>query len=1206
MAAFHSTEDKALRLEASQSSAGGKSAKQPMENPRWFSRSLTLTEGRTRPTPRFLGGLLSSRAALRHFALLLVAAAHLAMPARGADGLPGSFATPPDSARPGVYWYFMDGNLSREGMTRDLESMKAVGLGHLVFLEVNVGVPRGPVGFLSEQWQDLFAHAVREAERLGIEITLGSGPGWTGSGGPWVKPEQSMQHLVASRTELRGPGKCDQKLPVPPPRRPFFGHVPSQMKAGWEGFFKDVAVLAFPTPTSAGKVPDVDEKALVYRAPFSSQAGVKPYLDAPAEFPSDAPGSTVPREKILDLTSRLQADGTLNWDIPPGNWTVLRFVSRNNGASTRPAPEPGIGFECDKFDTAALDAHFEDYVGRLLKKVGPRKPGAGWTMLHIDSWEMGAQNWTPKWREEFQRRRGYDPLPFYPACVGDVVGSRELTERFLWDLRMTGSELVVENHAEHLKKLGRRHGFTLSIEPYDMNPSCDFDLGAVADVPMCEFWSVGFQTSFSVQQASSIAHIMGCPVVAAEAFTGAPGEDWKLYPGALKNQGDWAFASGVNRLTYHTFAHKPDEARPGMVMGPYGVHWDRGQTWWPMAGEYHRYIARCQEVLRHGQTVADVLYLMPEGAPNIFQPPASAFAGTSRLPDRRGYNFDGCSPTALMKLASVRDGRVVFPSGASYRMLVLPNFPTMTPELLNKLESLLRAGATVVGAPPKKSPSLVNHPACDREVAAKAEKLWGALTPPAQQTARPVGQGRIVWGGALNGGATAENAAISGAKWIWYPEGEPAASAPMASRWFRREFTVPAGRKLVSARLEMTADNSFAASVNGTPVGEGDNFHQVVGMDVTSALKSGANVLHVRADNGGDAPNPAGLIGALRMKFADGSEETIATDAQWAVSRTEAPAESAKPAKVLGAARMSPWRLNSAPASPALYPHYDLTADLLREMGVPPDFSSPGPVRYTHRSTEEREIFFVANRSDKPVRTTATFRVADRAPELWDPQTGTTRALPEFTHAGGLTTIPLSFDALESFFVVFPKPGAAAATKATARANFADPAVVGTLEGAWEVSFDPAWGAPGPVRFESLEDWTKRAEPGIQHYSGIATYRKTFDLPGSQAPDPKARIHLDLGTVQVMARVRVNGQDCGVAWTAPWRVDISRAVRATGNTLEIEVANLWPNRMIGDAKFPAKTYTRTTYRPFKASHALLPSGLLGPVRFMGATEPAGR
>ena len=608
------------------------------------------------PLNKALGAPASGTASLRnpsqsrdrrsHFLLLLLLLDTLFLRV-AADPIADSFANPPDSARPGVYWYFMDGNLSREGMTRDLESMKSAGLGHMVFLEVDVGVPRGSIDFLSETWQDLFVHAVREAERLGLEITLGSGPGWAGSGGPWVRAEQSMQHLVASKVEIRGPGAVNLTLPVPPPRRPFFGEVPSRMRAEWESFYRDVAVLAFPTPTVPATIPDIDEKALYYRAPFSSQPGVKPYLEAPADHPETAPGSAITPAGIVDLTDRLGPDGALDWQAPPGGWTILRFVSRNNGASTRPAPAPGLGFECDKFDASAFDAHLDRYIGVLLNKVGPRKADRGWTMLHIDSWEMGAQNWTPKFREEFLKRRGYDPLPYYPAYLGYLVGSHEETERFLWDLRLTGQDLVLEHHAGHLKSRAHQHGFTLSIEPYDMNPTCDFDLGAVADMPMCEFWSLGFNSTYSCHVASSIGHVFGRPVIAAEAFTGAPGEDWKFYPGHLKNQGDWAFCTGINRLTYHTFAHKPDEGRPGMVMGPYGVHWDRGQTWWPMVADYHRYITRCQYLLRQGRTVADILYLMPEGAPNVFQPPASAFAGTPDMPDRRGYNFDGCSPKAL-------------------------------------------------------------------------------------------------------------------------------------------------------------------------------------------------------------------------------------------------------------------------------------------------------------------------------------------------------------------------------------------------------------------------------------------------------------------------------------------------------------------------------------------------------------------------------
>ena len=268
---------------------------------------------------------------------------------------------------------------------------------------------------------------------------------------------------------------------------------------------------------------------------------------------------------------------------------------------------------------------------------------------------MGAQNWSSDFRAQFRKRRGYDPLPYLPAYSGRIVGSLERSERFLWDVRRTSNELIVENHAGRFKELGRKAGFDLSIEPYDMNPAADLDLGAVADIPMGEFWSDGFgyNSAFSCIEAASIAHVHGRPVVGAEAFTAEAAEAWKLHPGALKNQGDWAFAMGINRFLYHTFASKSffDGLRPGMTMGPYGVHWDRGQTWWPMAGAYHRYITRCQFLLSQGRTVSDILYLAPEGAPHVFRPPASALAGTAVLPDKRGFAFDGCSPSALLELA---------------------------------------------------------------------------------------------------------------------------------------------------------------------------------------------------------------------------------------------------------------------------------------------------------------------------------------------------------------------------------------------------------------------------------------------------------------------------------------------------------------------------------------------------------------------------
>ena len=1129
------------------------------------------------------------------------------------DSLAVNFQKPPASARPWVYWFIMDGNLSREGITADFEALQAAGIGGVIIMEVSVGIPRGLVAFMSDQWCDLFKHAVEEAERLGLEITLNAGPGWTGSGGPWVKAEQSMQHLVASAVEVAGPAHINKLLPRPEPRKPFFGSagLPHELIQARNDFYADVAVLAFPSRQDESRLADVDEKALYVRAPYTSRPGVKPYLAAPATHPEFPPDAIIPRGGVIDLTERLADDGHLSWKVPVGNWTILRFGRRNTGANTRPAPQPGLGLESDKFDTAALDAHFDAFVGKLLRAIGPRPAEciSGWTMLHIDSWEMGAQNWTAGFRGQFQRRRGYDPLRYLPAMTGRVVESLEVSERFLWDLRLTAQELVIENHAQHLKRLGRRHGFGLSIEPYDMNPTSDMTLGSVADVPMCEFWSrgYGFDSDFTCYEAASVAHTLGRPIVAAEAFTANSREAWQLFPAAMKEQGDWAFCTGINRLVYHRYAHQPWlDRRPGMTMGPYGVHWDRTQTWWPMIAAYHQYVARCQFLLRQGSPVADICYLVPEGAPHVFRPPQSALSVEH---DRRRYRFAGCTPETLLAHAVVKDGRIVLSSGTSYRLLVLPAFDTMTPSLLGKITDLVKAGATTVGGPPRKSPSLSGYPECDQQVQTLATALWGNATQPDVVVERSVGRGKVVWGGELQAAADEPLAprVIRQAKWIWHPEAKGGTSPPPTTRFFRRVVTIAENKRVRAARVEITADNDFRLWVNGRMALEGSNFHQVFTAKVGASLKPGKNFLAVEAINGGDGPNPAGLIAALKINYHDGSSQEMVTDQSWRVS-TKVQQDWHLPGHAssewgdvveLGPMAAAPWHLKpTQTVFPDLYPEYSATAALLEKQGVPPDFESGEAIRFIHRRTEEADIYFVASALPESVETTCTFRASGARPELWDPISGTRRDLPQYEERGGRTDVPLRFEPHQSFFVVFPKQASENTSTPRSDRNFPPLSQIAEIRGPWDVSFDTKSGGPNHVQFPILQDWTQRSEPGIKYYSGIATYRNTFDLP-DKTQRPAQPLFLHLGEVHNMARVRLNGHDLGVVWCAPWHVEITDALKPHGNRLEIDVANLWPNRLIGDqSQPPEKRVTWTTWNPYRTDSPLLPSGLLGPVVLM--------
>jgi len=558
-------------------------------------------------------------------------------------------------------------------------------------------------------------------------------------------------------------------------------------------------------------------------------------------------------------------------------------------------------------------------------------------------------------------------------------------------------------------------------------------------------------------------------------------------PYLLKNQGDWAFSTGINRFVFVRFTHQPwPDQYPGMAFGPHGTHWDRTLTFWPLVNDYHRYLSRCQFMLRQGKYVADICYLLPEGAPNVFVPAPSAFTGDKWTPDRKGYNFDACPPNALIELAEVRNGKIVFPSGAAYHLLVLPEVQAMTPGLLQKIESLVKAGAKIVGSPPKKSPSLSGYPACDQEVINLVEQLWGSMEIPSKVSKHKYGLGTIYWGGEL--------AETDAANYALDP----------------------------SADMILDEQNSDYAE---------------------------------------------GLFGHDGIR----------------------------------------------PGSP--YPDYEVTANLLREMKLVEDFSSDAALRYSHLQDAERDIFFVANTMEKFTETTCRFRTERGKPELWDPVTGEIRPLPVFEQANGITSIPMEFDAFQSYFLVFPEKGNICGTGKESGENFTHLTDLMEVEGAWSVSFDPVWGGPGDVKFETLVDWTERPEEGIRYYSGIASYTNSFEMGKLPYPDDQSRIFLDLGKVMDMAGIRLNGKELGVVWTAPWQLDITEALQAGENLLEIRVANRWINRLIGDEFLPfdgvqngqlpewltsdkARTsgrYTFTTFNCFTKESPLQPSGLLGPV-----------
>ena len=952
---------------------------------------------------------------LKRFLLRLVAIAVIAAPlvASAQASLEAGWQNPPNDARLRAYWWWLNGNVTKASITHDLEEMKAKGFGGAVLIDAggaaqegNDNVPHGPT-FFTPEWRELYKHAVREADRLGLEMSLNIQSGWN-LGGPTVTKEDAAKKYVWSELKIAGGTNVQIKLPLPKPR---------------EDFYRDTGIVAYRINHSAKPVPLTNwkQKAL--------QESLRPF-STPDSSPLFAEISATPGEAdtkaadVLDLTKNLSADGTLRWDAPAGDWQIFRFgYTIGDRAYVSTSSDGGGGFAVDVYSATAFQNYWDKIVEPLILDAGPL---AGKTLkyLHTDSWEIELANWTPTFRDEFQKRHGYDLTPWLPVLAGRIVNSRAESDRFLFDYRKTLGDLAIDNHYRLFRDNAHKHGLGIHPEsggphavPIDAQRCLGWD-----DVPMSEFWAwswmhrIGDENRFFVKQPASAAHTYGHEITQDEGFT-TIGPNWqeKIWDN-LKPSFDKALCEGMNRLVWHAFVCSPDETGiPGQQYFA-GTHLNPKVTWWEKSAPFFSYIDRCQFMLQQGNFSADVLYYYGDHVPNFAQLKKSDPAHI-----QPGYDYDVITEEALIERASVRDGKIFLPDGINYRVLVLPERDQISLPVLKKISELVKAGATVIGPKPERGETLENYAATDAEVSTLADELWGGK----------IGAGRVIAG------------------------------------------------------------------------------------------KTAREVL-----------------------LADG----VPPDCEF---------------------------LNAA--------------------GVPLD--------YIHRSANDAEIYFVANRAtNAETALTAAFRVTGKAPELWNPVTGEHKFATSYEEKSERTYVPLDFAPCGSWFVVFREPASKHPTTSYDNSLILKP--VQEISGAWTVHFDPKWGGPETAQFDALASWPTRPEPGIKFYSGTAIYEKTFDLPAAQLKTQNSKLFLDLGDVREIAEVKVNGQSCGTVWCPPWRVDVTDAVKAGDNKLQIEVVNFWPNRIIGDAGLPPEQrLTRTNIRKLTAKTPLEPAGLFGPVQLLEATGP---
>lgn len=1124
-----------------------------------------------------------------------------------------SFQTPPKDARPQVWWHWMDGNVSKEGIRKDIEWMKRNGIGGFHQFDAGgVNMPRAAkvkLPYLSDGWKDAFRFALNLADSLDMDVTIASAPGWSSTGGTWVKPEDAIKKLEWRSIDTRG-GKISVQLPdLYNVVGPYQDYHTDNDRIKIEPYGKDLYVLAVRLPYSdksmnalgaqvsksestisvefrkpqtiksltlktmamgdrprTGKpecrnILECSDDGLKWRKVCDIEPTVLPYLTVNVP-PTCAQFFRVKGEKleslelftvmkinhsqelggfgiihdfwkyhtpyskdairtsdIIDLTGKMTADGKLECSLPAGRWRIYRFGWSITGKINHPASPEATGLEVDKLDPDAWMRYFRTYLDLYKDAADGMLGEKGIRYLLVDSYEAGAYTWTPKLAKEFKARRGYDLLPWLPVLAGEIIGSSQMSERFLWDWRRTLGELFCENYDrinEIVNEYDLAGRYTESHEASRAYTGDGMDPKIKATIPMAAFWMENTPTGSAVpsaicdiRESASVSHIYGQRLVAAESFSvnGDEGRAYTYCPENMKYIADVGLSAGVNRFVIHESASQPnDQYLPGLQLFRYGQWLHRNETWGEYAWVLTDYLARSSSMLQQGNSVADILLYYGEDLNITGLYGGQAFSSLPQVPD--GYNYDFANPTVLRSGIKVENRTLVAPSGARYRVLWLDrNCEVMSLDILKKIKEFADAGVIICGKEPK---SCAGLKADDRAFASIVDDIWHS----------------------------------------------------------RRKNVFAKGLEDCLRRSGIQPD--FRATVT-SPVAE-----------------------------------PVVRHSSPTIKATGGSAG-----------------------------------------------HFDKLSDQENAVEAPanaPD--SYGDFKYVHRTLpDSTQIYWVRNFSGKDSNVELSFRDGGKFAAIFNPENGdVTDADVKFGNGRSTVSLPLlSADArfvvlsnrpqikvtIDTVFVnttdttmictsdsteVHPVDSLVSAghfdtSASSAQRKLSDQGIslrdqqnsvaepveattIQTVTSTWQVHFDQKNGGTADEEFPELVSWTRKENPIVKYFSGTAIYKTTVTIDSTQLAT-SARIFIDLGVVKNIADLSINGTPAGVLWKAPFRTaDIKPLLKEGDNLLEIKITNVWRNRMIGDVQ-PGEKHPVTAIRRFyKSTDKLLPSGLLGPVRII--------
>lgn len=949
--------------------------------------------------------------------------------------LVNGFITPHESNNLWCYWYWINDDISKEGITKDLKAMRKAGIGAALIGNINPSGKDGKVPMLSDNWWAHMVHAVVEGKRIGVDIGIFNCPGWSQSGGPWVDATKAMRYLTYSEVKVKGNQLITRVLEKPKtqfqdthvlafkslkseeksiskikttiqsnlktdnlnhlidgdletevvyqfkknedlilnfdikdlitarqitinPSQPFKSEVKLfTIVNGKETLLKSFTFDRIKMDVNVGPVvkgalaislPNVISKKFklvlsniqlprrnkvfgIAEINISEAPVLQEYMEKQLGkmHPTPTPKwntylwnkqKEIPKKElylgdkdVIDISDKLNDKGLLTWLAPKGDWTIMRFGMTPTGTKNSPSAPQGRGYEIDKMSSELAKYHFDNFVGELLKRL-PEESKSAFKYVIADSYEMGSQNWTDDFEITFEKKYGYSPVKYLPVLSGRIVGSVEQSDRFLWDLRRAIADDVAYEYVGGLREASNKHNLKTWLENYGHwgFPSEFMMYGGQSDLISGEFWNEGTLGNIECKASSSTAHTYGKRITSAEAFTSSQ-KSYMRHPEMLKKRGDWSLTQGINHFVLHLYIQQPDDHRKPGMNAWFGTEFNRHNTWFSQANNYFDYLRRCQHLLQKGLYAADVCYFIGENTPIMT-------GGTDpAIPE--GHSYDFINAEVILNRLSVKNGRFVLPDGMSYKVMVLPPFKSMRPEVLKKIEALVKQGGIILGQQPEQSPSLKNYPDSDKKVQKIAGKIWG--------------------GNYVNG--------------------------------------------------------------------------------------------------------------KLKNNYGKGF----------------------------------------------VFDGYSLEA-LFEDINLRKDFNvdEKAPVLWTHRKMADTDIYFISNQSDETITISPSFRVdKNLKPQLWDAVTGEIRDLLEYSVSESGIKVPLKFKKAQSWFVVFSSK----TTKNRYQTNFPKAKLIKTLNEPFLVDFkNKEIGPKAAVQFKTLTDWSTSLNDNIKYYSGTATYKTTFTVDNLQ------------------------------------------------------------------------------------------------------------